>query len=125
MATVSGFAAFPRMDRIPRTTGVSFQLPAGLVDPLPSVAGVVIKFFGLVGTLAFLLSAFPQMVRSVHDGHSRGVSGGTIALWLTGEIMMLVYTVGALNSDALLVCNYLVNTLFVGAIAWLKVFPRI
>jgi len=84
----------------------------------------MVNLLGLVGTLAFALSALPQAWKCWRDGHARGVSAGLIALWFTGEICSAIYVLGAVSPKALLLVNYCFNALTVGVIAWYKVRPR-
>ncbi len=85
---------------------------------------MVATAFGWLGTACFVLSALPQAWKSWKDGHSRGVAAGTIALWLIGELAMTIFTIGALDSNPILLLNYAGNLGLVGLIAWLKVWPR-
>lgn len=84
----------------------------------------MLKLIGLIGATAFALSGVPQAIRSFREGHSDGMSHGTIILWLSGEGAMLVYALGKYTSDYILICNYLANFLVVGVIAWYKYLPR-
>lgn len=84
----------------------------------------MLELIGLIGATAFALSGVPQAIRSFREGHSDGMSHGTIILWLSGEGAMLVYALGKYTSDYILICNYLANFLVVGVIAWYKYLPR-
>ena len=84
----------------------------------------MLELIGLIGATAFALSGVPQAVKSVREGHSKGMSHGTIVLWLTGEGAMLIYAGIKYTSDYILICNYLANFLVVGVIARYKYLPR-
>lgn len=82
-----------------------------------------VEILGWIGATAFAISGVPQMIKSIREGHSSGVSHGLIWLWLTGEAAMLLYTT-LKYSDVILLTNYIANLIFVGVIAWYKYFPR-
>jgi uncharacterized protein with PQ loop repeat len=84
----------------------------------------MLEIIGLIGATTFALSGVPQAVKSVREGHSAGMSHGTIVLWLLGEGAMLVYAGIKYTTDYILICNYLANFLVVGVIAWYKYLPR-
>jgi uncharacterized protein with PQ loop repeat len=79
---------------------------------------------GLVGAIAFAVSGIPQAIRSVRLGTSRGMSGLTILLWVTGEIAMLAYALLRYSDDMVLIGNYSASLLTVAIIAWYYLFPR-
>lgn len=85
---------------------------------------LVLEVIGLIGATAFALSGVPQAIKSVREGHSRGVAHGTVLLWLLGEGAMLAYASVKYPSDWVLISNYLANFLVVGVIAWFKYRPR-
>ena len=84
----------------------------------------LISFIGLIGALAFAVSGVPQAIQSVRLGTSRGMSGGTILLWMIGETAMLTYTALVYPGDFVLLGNYAANFLIVALIAWYYLFPR-
>lgn len=84
----------------------------------------ILSVIGALGAFAFAISGVPQAIRSWKLGTSRGMSGTTIALWLTGEACMLAYTVATYPGDFVLLGNYLANFLIVSLIAWYYLFPR-
>lgn len=79
------------------------------------------EIIGWIGAIAFGLSAVPQAYKSFKEGHSFGISSGLIVLWLIGEIATLIYVwpTGKLP----LIVNYMANLIFVGIIAYYKLFP--
>ena len=80
--------------------------------------------FGLLGSLAFALSGAPQAAKSLKDGHSMGMAHGTIWLWLTGELSMIIYTLIFYTYDWILLLNYVVNLIFVLIIFKYKYWVR-
>ena len=81
-----------------------------------------VQFAGWVYSLAFALSGLPQMIKSIEDGHSRGVADGTMILWITGEIAGLIYGIGLMQWP--IIFNCFLNTIFVGIICKYRLFPR-
>ena len=82
-----------------------------------------VQFFGWLYSGAFALSALPQSLRSIKEGHSRGVADGTLILWFIGELAGLVYGFGL--NQVPIIANCLVNTIFVGIIMWYRLKPRV
>jgi len=81
-----------------------------------------VQFFGWLYSGAFALSALPQSLRSIKEGHSNGVADGTLVLWFIGELAGLVYGFGLGQIPIIEDC--LVNTVFVGIIVWYRLRPR-
>ena len=81
-----------------------------------------IQTAGWIYSLAFALSGLPQMMKSIKEGHSRGVADGTMILWMLGEIGGLVYGIGLMQFP--IIFNCLLNTIFVGIIVWYRIFPK-
>lgn len=81
-----------------------------------------VQFFGWIYSAAFALSAVPQVIRSIKDGHTKGLADGTLILWLLGEVGGLVYGFGLMQLPIILNC--LVNAIFVGIIIYYRLFPR-
>lgn len=84
----------------------------------------MIELIGLVGSICFSISGVPQLIKSFRDGHSNGMSHGTLWLWITGESAMLAYSYSKYPSDYILLGNYLFNLIIVGLIAKYKYLPR-
>lgn len=84
----------------------------------------MIELIGMVGVTCFALSGIPQAIKSIRDGHSNGISHGTIWLWLIGEFAMLDYAFVKYSNDMVLIINYLANFLVVAVIAFYKYKPK-
>lgn len=81
------------------------------------------EIIGWIGAVAFAVSAIPQAWASFKQGHSEGVSPLFLALWLTGELCMILYSQAILGSWQLLF-NYVFNLLCLLVIIWYKIKPR-
>ena len=85
------------------------------------------SFFTLLGGtggILLTLSGLPQAYQSWKDGHSRGMSAGTLWLWFIGVVCMLLYTLYFYPLDMVLIINYIGNILLVGVILKFKYLPR-
>ena len=80
----------------------------------------LLEVVGLVGATCFALSGVPQKIKSIKDGHSDGMSHGTIWLWLIGEGAMLLYALIKYTFDFILIGNYLANFVVVAIIGLYK-----
>lgn len=78
-------------------------------------------YLGYIGTLLLALCSLPLLIRTIKDGHCRGIDGVFLACWWLGEEAMLGY-VSAVTPTYPLVLNYLANVLMVGVIGAYKVF---
>jgi uncharacterized protein with PQ loop repeat len=90
-----------------------------------------ITLAGVVGATCFSISGVPQMILSIQNGNSDGMSAGTIWLWLGGEFAMTIFAIGSTlagdikkKAAIILLANYLLCFGTVAVIAWYKYFPR-
>jgi uncharacterized protein with PQ loop repeat len=81
-----------------------------------------VQFFGWIYSLAFALSALPQSIKSIRDGHAEGVADGTLILWSIGEIAGIIYGIGI--NEYPIIFNCMMNTVFVGIIVYFRLWPR-
>ena len=84
----------------------------------------MIENIGWTGSMLLALCALPQAYKSVKEGHSRGVSGLFLIMWLLGEILMQIYVGYVHGYDMPLLVNYWINTLFVVIILKYKMKER-
>lgn len=79
---------------------------------------------GWLGAFLLAVCSFPLLVRTVEDGHARGVSLGFLLMWWVGELLMLEHVRrGPVRSTPLMV-NYAANVAIVGVILFYRlVFP--
>lgn len=74
---------------------------------------------GFVGAVVLAVCAAPLTIQTVIDGHADGVNGWFLALWLIGELVMLVYVL--LERLTLpLILNYAANVAMVGIVSVYK-----
>lgn len=78
---------------------------------------------GFIGAVAFAFCGAPQAIKAYKDGHSNGISGWMLFLWLLGEICTTLYVIITIF-DLILLLNYAVNIIFLGIILKFKLFPR-
>lgn len=71
---------------------------------------------GYLGAILLALSAIPQVVTVVRQGHARGLSWGLLALWLTGEAAMLAWAIVE-DPSPILLTNYAGNLTLVAILA--------
>ncbi len=65
-----------------------------------------IDLFGIIGTLFLAVGGFPQLVKTIRDGHADGLSKGMLWCWMLGFITLLVYTAKLHPGDWILMTNY-------------------
>jgi uncharacterized protein with PQ loop repeat len=80
----------------------------------------VIELCGYVGAALLAFCAVPLLIKTVRDGHARGVSLWFMVLWVTGGGMTGVY-VALTNPSVPLLANYALNE----AIALVVLFYRL
>lgn len=83
----------------------------------------MIEFIGLLGGIFLAFSALPQVLQSIKNGHSNGISSLMLFLWFFGVLLMLIYS-SIKYSDIFLITNYILNLTFVSIIFFYKLFPR-
>jgi len=79
---------------------------------------------GIAGSIAFALSGVPQSIKSIREGHSKGISHGMIWLWLVGEVCMIAYSFYFYTYDFIFISNYLINFVNVAIITKFKYWER-
>lgn len=79
------------------------------------------EILGWIGSIAFALSAIPQMFKSYKDKNSDGLAWGLLILWIVGELFSLLYVL-PLNQYPM-ITNYIVNLIFLFVILYYKINP--
>lgn len=80
------------------------------------------QFFGWIYSLCFALSALPQSIKSIKEGHCKGVADGTLLLWSVGELAGVLYGIGI--NEIPIIFNCAMNTVFVSIIVYFRFWPR-
>jgi uncharacterized protein with PQ loop repeat len=78
---------------------------------------------GWLGAILFALCAVPQALISYKQGHSNGLSGWFLGMWLLGEILSLIYCIVVVKSIPILF-NYSFSLLCLLIIGRYKIWPR-
>lgn len=68
----------------------------------------MIELCGYVGGALLAFCAVPLLIKTVRDGHARGVSLGFLLMWAVGEALTLRY-VAEVSPTVPLIGNYVVN----------------
>lgn len=79
---------------------------------------------GWIGSILFAICGAPQALKSIREGHSRGMAPAFLAFWLGGELCYLYSTAAKFGFVSWLVVNILGNIFFVLVIIYYAVFPR-
>lgn len=77
---------------------------------------------GWIGSFLLAICGLPQAMKSLRQGHSKGLSTYFLVLWSVGEVFTLIAVVD-LKVDYLLL-NYISNLLFLLIIWFYKLYPR-
>lgn len=84
----------------------------------------MIKYLALMSVSFFITAATLQAKKSVTQGHSHGISHGSIWYIVIGFICMVAYVVKYVNSDPLLLFSYFGQLIPWMIIAYYRYFPK-
>lgn len=84
----------------------------------------MIESIGWLGGACFAVCGLPQALTCIRQGHSEGINGGFLTLWILGEVLTITYVLAGLGLVWPLILNYALNLVFVTVIAFYKLFPR-
>jgi len=79
----------------------------------------------IISTLLLALCPVQQTIRCIKEGHSRGLAGGGLILWISGSTLMLVYLCATPGSDIYVIINFSMSLLMSGIQNFYKIFPRV
>lgn len=91
------------------------EMPTGLTESC-------LEFLSWIGTFVLIIRGLPQAVRSWKEGHSNGLSGQMLWLWLIGSFLVLPHLI--LMEDYSSGIVYCANITFVLIILKFFYFPR-
>ena len=80
----------------------------------------MIDLIGAIGAFAFAVCGLPQAVKCYRTKRADDLSLSFLTLWAVGEVCMIAYTILALDSNALLLANYIANGAFLIVIFYYK-----
>ena len=80
----------------------------------------MIELIGILGALCLGLCAVPQAVRCWRTRSAGDISWLFLGLWLAGEILTTVYVIASHAADPVLLANYLLNTILIILIIYIK-----
>lgn len=78
----------------------------------------MIELFGWLGSILLAFCALPQAYYSWKLKRADHFSATFLAMWLGGEILLLIYVVP--NKDYPLILNYFLNIVFINVIVYYK-----
>jgi len=79
---------------------------------------------GVVASVLFIVATCFQACKSIHDGHSHGISHGMIWLLLSGFFLMLIYISDQIGWDPVLILSHAAQLILWSVIAKFKYYPR-
>ncbi len=89
----------------------------------------MIEFLGMwyeiiewIGGFLVAVGGIPRLIRTIKDGHARGLEWSFIKLWFGGEIFSFIYLLPTDNLP--MVINLGVNTIFTAIIIYYKKYER-
>jgi uncharacterized protein with PQ loop repeat len=83
----------------------------------------MINIIGIIAMLCLMTATIPQAIKSIKDGHSKGIAGGYLILLLTGFSLMSIYLLLTKPIIPVLV-NYASNIVMMLVVGYYKIFPR-
>lgn len=84
---------------------------------------MIIDLVGILALLCLAGCAIPQVIKTIRDGNSDGLSLAYIILLECGFILMVTYVL--LTKPLIpVIVNYIINIIMVGILIKYKLFPR-
>lgn len=78
----------------------------------------------IIATLFLALCPIQQTIRCIKEGHSDGLAGGGLILWISGCSLMLIYLLMTPSSDIYVIVNFIMAVILSGIQNFYKFFPR-
>lgn len=80
-----------------------------------------LEIVGWLGSILLAFCGLPQAIMSIRNKSSQGVAWGSLIMWLSGEILTIIYIFPSMNYPLLF--NYFCNLIFILIIIYYKLFP--
>jgi MtN3 and saliva related transmembrane protein len=80
----------------------------------------VIEIVGILGAAFLGLCAVPQALKCWRTRSAVDISWAFLGLWLAGEILTSAYVIASHAADPVLLANYLLNTVLIILIIYIK-----
>lgn len=82
------------------------------------------KILGYIASLFLTLSSVPQVLKTIKQGHSDGLSIGFLLLWLLGNLAMQVYILGTRGWDLPALSSFWASDVALAILLKYKFYPR-
>lgn len=79
---------------------------------------------GWIGSILLSFCGLPQMILSIKNRRTDGVSSWFLWLWFLGEIFTFIYVLSLTVVSIQLITNYSLNIIFLTVIIYYKYFPN-
>ena len=83
----------------------------------------MLELVGWIGAVCLGVCAVPQTIKTVKQGHARGISLSFLLLWIVGEMLTFVYVLP--KKDLPLLVNYGLNLICLSVILRYRMQPRV
>ena len=77
-----------------------------------------------IATIILVLCPSQQTLRSIREGHSDGLAGIGLLMWLSGCILMTIYLLSIPTSSIYVIINFVVSIVMASIQTYFKFFPR-
>lgn len=83
----------------------------------------MIEIIGWISTISFTIAGFPQVTKTIREGHADGVSAGFLTFWFLGNFFGSIYALLAASYP--LAIGFMTSVTF-GLIIWrYKIWKRL
>lgn len=83
------------------------------------------ELLGYLGSLSFVLATAAQAIKSIRQGHSRGISYWLLWILSFGYTCMIIYVLKTIGFDLVLLSSYILQFVLWIIIAKYLYFPRV
>ena len=82
----------------------------------------MLDYVGWLSTLCFTIAGLPQVIKTIKEGHARGISTGFLFFWYLGNVTGAVYSIACRNVP--LSIGFVVTVLFGSIMVKYKLFNK-